>query len=130
MKKIKSSQVNPKDRVVCVTIANVHEFYFQPYKSNERLHLFDKKRSPSISSFFKDCGVCLNGSDYSLTLMQLYKHRKMYCNHKIEEIFDRIPMMIQYVLRERDEMLNEQLMPYKVAKKADSVNCKDCEYAA
>ena len=128
MKKIKT-QVNPKDRIICVTFAGSHKFYFQSYKSKEQLCLFDKRRSPSIYSFFKDYGVCLNGLGYSITLKQFYEHRNMYRNHKLKELFDRLPGMIDYVLRENTEQ-NEQGKGNNRVKNARKINFEDHEFAA
>lgn len=129
MKKINNASVSQKDRIICET-SNVHKFYYQPYKSNELLYLFTKDRSPSICSLFEGYGVRMNGSNFSLTLKQLYEHRKLYRNHKIKEIFDRIPSMVQYVLNECDEMQKEQVKHNNKVKKADKVIYEDRELAA
>ena len=101
MKKIKA-QVNPKDRVVCVTVKGAHEFYYQPYKSNERKHLFTADDfSGSVFAHFRDYGRCIGGErGFSLTIKELYEDRKIYRNEKLTNIFDRLPGMIDHVLRE------------------------------
>lgn len=130
MKKIKNSSVNQKDRIICETTSNIYKFYYESYKSNEQLYLFKKDRSPSISSFFEDYGVRMNGVNYSMTLKQFYEHRKLYRNHKLKEIFDRIPSMVTYVLNERDEMMKEQVKHNNRVKNADKVIYDDREFAA
>lgn len=130
MKKVKNSSVNQKDRIICETTSNIHKFYYEPYKSNEQLYLFKKDRSPSISSFFEDYGVRMNGVNYSMTLKQFYEHRKLYRNHKLKEIFDRIPSMVTYVLDERDEMMKEQAKRNNSAKNADKLIYEGRELAA
>lgn len=130
MKKINNSSVNQKDRIICETTSNVHKFYYEPYKSNEQLYLFTKDRSPSICSFFKDYGVRKNGLNYSLTLKQFYALQKFYENHKLKEIFDRIPSMVTYVTNERDGMKKEQVKHNKHVKNADKVIYEDRELAA
>ena len=128
MKKIKFA-VYHKDRVVCVSVSGVHRFYFQPCTSRERLYLFEKDHSPSIYSFFKDYGICLNGSGYSMTLKQIYEHRKMYRNHKLKEVFDRLPGIIDYVLRENAEK-EERVKHNNTLKNADKVIYEDFDRAA
>ena len=101
MKRIKNSSVNPKDRIVCVTVTGAHKFYYQPCKSKERLYLFTTEDfSGSIFAYFRDNGRCMGGCGFSLTIKELYENRKMYRNPKIGKIFDRLPGMIDYVLRE------------------------------
>lgn len=43
------------------------------------------------------------GRGFSLTIKELYEDCKMYRNPKIGKIFDRLPGMIDYVLRENAE---------------------------
>ena len=101
MKRIKNSSVNPKDRIVCVTVTGAHKFYYQPCKSKERLYLFTTEDfSGSIFAYFRDNGRCMGGRGFSLTIKELYEDRKMYRNPKIGKIFDRLPGIIDYVLRE------------------------------
>ena len=101
MKKIKNSLANQKDRVVCVTVKGAHKFYYQPSKSKERLYLFTTEDfSGSIFAYFRDNGRCMGGRGFSLTIKELYEDRKMYRNPKIGKIFDRLPGIIDYVLRE------------------------------
>lgn len=101
MKRINNSTVNPKDRIVCVTISGAHRFFYQPSKSKERFYLFTTAGfSGSIFAYFRDKGRCMGGRGFSLTIKELYEDRKMYRNPKIGKIFDRLPGMIDYVLRE------------------------------
>lgn len=129
MKKIKNSSVNQKDRIVCVTVTGTHKFYYQSSKSGVQLYLFEKKSSPSIFSFFKDYGVRLNGLGYSLTLKQIYEYRRMYRNHKIKEVFERLPGMIEYVLREYNKQ-KEQDNCKDIIENADEFIYDDRELAA
>jgi hypothetical protein len=104
MKKINNTSVNQKDRIVCVTVTGAHKFYYQPYKSKERIYMFiTKDFSGSIFAYFRDNGRCMGGRGFSLTIKELYEDRKMYRNPKIGKIFDRLPGMIDFVLRENAE---------------------------
>lgn len=99
MKKIKNSTINQKDRIVCITVTGAHKFYYQPYKSNERLYLFTTEDfSGSVFAYFRDNGRCMGGRGFSLTIKELYEDRKMYRNPKIAKVFDRLPGMLDYVL--------------------------------
>lgn len=131
MKKIKNSSVNNKDRIVCVTVTGAHKFYYQPYKSNERLYLFTTEDfSGSVFAYFRDCGRCMDGRGFSLTVKELYEDRKMYRNHKIGKIFDRLPGMVDYVLRENNEQKEQVKQNQKAMKKNDKFNYEDRELAA
>lgn len=130
MKKIKNSSVNKKDRVVCVTVTGAHKFYYQPYKSNERLYLFATEDfSGSIFAYFRDNGRCMDGCGFSLTINELYEDRKMYRNPKVGKIFDRLPGIIDYTIRENTEQ-KEQVKSNNRVKNADKVIYKGCELAA
>ena len=129
MKKINNSSVSQKDRIVCVTVTGAHKLYYQPYKSNERLYLFATEDfSGSIFAYFRDNGRCMGGRGFSLTIKELYEDRKMYRNHKIWKIFDRLPGMIDYVLCEKAEQ-KKQIKDNKV-KNADKVIYEDRELVA
>lgn len=130
MKKIKS-QVNPKDRIVCVTVTEAHKFYYQPYKSKERLYLFTTEDfSGSIFAYFRDNGRCMGGRGFSLTIKELYEDRRMYRNPKIGKVFDRLPGMIDYVLRENTVQKGRVKQYRKAPKKTDNVIYEDRELAA
>ena len=130
MKKINSSSANQKDRIVCVTVSGAHNFYYQPYKSKERFYLFAiEDFSSSVFAYFRDNGRCMGGRGFSLTIKELYEDRKMYRNPKIAKIFDRLPGMIDYVLRENAEQ-KEQVKYNKNVKNAGKVIYEDRELAA
>ncbi len=130
MKKIKNSSVNQKDRIVCVTVTGAHKFYYQPYKSKERLYLFTTEDfSGSVFAYFRDNGRCMGGRGFSLTIKELYEDRKMYRNPKVGKIFDRLPGMIDYALREAAEQ-KEQVKHNNRVKNADKVIYYDRELAA
>lgn len=102
MKKIKN--VNQKDRVICVTLSGGHEFYYQPVNSKERIWLFETEDfSGSIFAYFRDNGRNIDGRGFSLTIKQVYEFKK-FQNVKLCKLFtDRIPKMVEYVIRERLE---------------------------
>ena len=102
MKKIKAS-FDQKDRVVCVTEQGYHEFYYQPVGSKTRILLFvTDEFSGSVWAYFRDRGRNMGGRGFSLTIRELYDF-KLYHNAKLTRIINRIPVMIDYVLRERLE---------------------------
>ena len=130
MKKINNSLVNQKDRIVCVTVTGAHKFYYQPSKSKERLYLFTTEDfSGSVFAYFRDNGRCMGGRGFSLTINELYEDRNMYRNPKIGKIFDRLPVMIDYVLRENAEH-KEQAKNNNKVKNADKVIYEDRKLAA
>lgn len=130
MKKINNSSVNQKDRIVCVTVTGAHKFYYQPSKSKERLYLFATENfSGSVFAYFRDNGRCMGGRGFSLTIKELYEDRKMYRNPKIGKIFDRLPGMIDYVLRENAEQ-KEQVKCCNRVENADKVIYEDRGLAA
>lgn len=130
MKKINNSSVSQKDRIVCVTVTGAHKFYYQPSKSKERLYLFTTEDfSGSVFAYFRDNGRCMDGRGFSLTIKELYEDRKMYRNPKIGKIFDRLPRMINYVLRENAEQKEQDKHNNKV-KNADKIIYEDRELAA
>ena len=131
MKKINNTSVNQKDRIVCVTVTGAHKFYYQPYKSSERLYLFSTEDfSGSVFAYFRDNGRCMEGRGFSLTIKELYEDRKMYRNPKIGKIFDRCPGMIDYVLRENVKQKEPVKQRQKATKKNDKVYYNDRELAA
>ena len=69
-----------------------------------------------------DCG-------FSLTIKELYEDRKMYRNPRIGKIFDRLPGMIDYVLREAVEQ-KEQVKHNNSVNNANKVIYEDRELAA
>lgn len=98
MKKI-NPRFNQKDRVVCVTNHDRHEFYYQPVETNKRILLFMTNGfSNSVYSYFHEKGTHTTDG-YSLTVRELYEYRRFY-NVKLANVISRIPTMIEYVLRE------------------------------
>lgn len=101
MKKIKAS-FDQKDRVVCVTNQGCHEFYYQPVESGERILLFvTDEFSGSVWTYFRDRGRNVNGRGFSLTIRELYEFKR-FDNVKLTTVINRIPVMINYVLREQE----------------------------
>ena len=100
MKKIKAS-FNQKDRIVCVTNQGCHELYYQPVGSKERILLFMTDGfSGSVFAYFRNKGRNMNDRGFSLTIRELYEFKRFH-NVKLTSVIDRIPTMIDYVLRER-----------------------------
>lgn len=129
MKKIKAS-FGQQDRIVCATNQGCHEFYYQPVGSKERILLFmTDEFSGSVFAYFRDNGRCMGGRGFSLTIKELYEDCKMYRNPKIGKIFDRLPGMIDYVLRENAEQKEQDKHNNKV-KNADKIIYEDRELAA
>jgi hypothetical protein len=74
MKKIKSSTVSQKDRVVCVTVTGAHKFYYQPCKSKGCLYLFTTEDfSGSVFAYFRDNGRCMDDVVSALPLRNCTK---------------------------------------------------------
>lgn len=100
MRKI-NAKFNQKDRVICVTVDGGHELYYQPVRSNERILLFTlDKFSGSVFAFFRDKGRNLSDKGFGLTIKELYEF-KAFKNPKLTHVIERLPGMIEYVLRER-----------------------------
>lgn len=130
MKKIKANY-DKKDRVVCVTERGRHEFYYQPAGSNERMLLFTTNEfSGSVFAYFRDNGRNMNGRGFSLTVRELYNF-KLFHNKKLTKVINRIPVMIDYVLREQ---FYQKETEQKVIKTREEVNynsyCEERELAA
>lgn len=99
MKKIKTN-VNQKDRIVCVTIPGCHQFYYQPYGTKDRYWLFDTKDfSGSVFAYFRKHGRHLNDIGFSITLKELYEFKE-HRNPKLCKLMERIPSQVDYVVRE------------------------------
>ena len=130
MKKINNSSVNQKDRIVCVSVTGAHKLFYQPNKSKERIYLFTTEDfSGSVFTYFRDNGRCLDGRGFSLTIKELYEDRKMYRNFKVGKLFDRLPGMIDYVLREKT-IDKEQVNLNDKVPNVDKVIYEDREIAA
>lgn len=120
-----NAKFNQKDRVICVTVDGGHEFYYQPARSNDRILLFTMdKFSGSVFAFFRDKGRNLSDRGFGLTIKELYEF-KDFKNPKLTRVIERIPGMIEYVLRERTTQKEdgEQII---VARSRNN----DCELAA
>lgn len=112
MRKIKKSH-NQKDRIICVTAMDRHSFYYQPVGSKERIWLFDTKHfSGSVFGFFRNHGRNLDGIGFSLTLRELHDLGNDH-NVKIAKILDRIPAQVEYVIQEKEDLIQ---MPFIIHK--------------
>ncbi len=99
MKKIKAKH-DKKDRIICVTSAGKHDFYYVPVGTKERFWLLNTKDfSGSIFGFFRKNGRNMDGRGFSLTIKEIYEIGKSK-NDKINKIMDRIPSQVEYVIRE------------------------------
>ena len=104
MKKINAKHDN-KDRVICVSESGKHKFYYQPVGTRERYWLFDTKNfSGSVFVLFRKYGRCIDGIGYSMTVKEMYEIGNNH-NAKLTKIFDRIPAQVEYVLRDREELV-------------------------
>lgn len=98
MKKI-NAKCNQKDRVICVTEKCTHKFYYKPVDSKERILLFATKFSLSVLEHFREKGRSTDGNGYEMTLREFYKFKDFH-NYKLSKLMERIPLMIEYVIRE------------------------------
>ena len=99
MRKIKAD-INQKDRIVIVNVTGGHRFYYQPTGSKELIYLFGTEDfSGSVYTYFRDKGRNIDGSGYSLTIREIYNFRN-YHNTKLANVINRIPAMVDYVVRE------------------------------
>lgn len=100
MKKI-NARINQKDRVICVTGEGFHSFYYQPSGTKDRIPLFPVYEfSGSVFAFFRDKGRNMEGRGFSLTIKELYEYKR-YKNVKLTAVVNRIPVMINDALKER-----------------------------
>lgn len=126
MKKING--VNNKDRIICVSeatpmkmkvetsnkykdhsysktvLSGRHTFYYQPTSGTGPEYLFSTKQfSPSVKELFAKKGVLISDNDnnqsYSISVGELYKLRHYHHNYILNKIINRIPMMIDNVIR-------------------------------
>ena len=131
MERIKA-QIDPKDRVICVTLPNEHRFFYQAYGSKKRIPLFEDERIPFSGSrfaFFRDKGRNLEGRGFSLTVKELYEHRKLCRNPKIAKLFDRLPGAIDRAVREQGR-LQDPVKRRMIVKETNEVCREDAEFAA
>lgn len=137
MKKINSSSVNQKDRIVCIVLPGELEFYYQTFGNGKRIALFrgenDKPISFSGSVFncFRENGRCFDGhSGFSLTIKELYAvDKSRYRNPKLAKLFERLPGAINMALREHSKQ-KEQIKRNNKVNNANKVIYEDCELAA
>ena len=99
MKKIKSLTRNDKDRIICVTSENRHDFYYQPVSTKQRYWLTSGTFHGSVFAYFRQKGRNMEGVGFSLTLEQLYQF-KDYRNPVLTRLLERIPGMVDYVIAE------------------------------
>lgn len=98
MKKI-NAKFSQKDRVICVTEQGTHKFYYKPADSKERTLLFATDFSRSVLDYFRNKGRSTDNNGYEITLRELYAFKDFH-NHKLSKLMERIPGMIEYVIRE------------------------------
>lgn len=129
MKKI-NAKFSQKDRVICVTEQDTHKFYYMPSSSKERPLLFATDFSRSVLDYFRNKGRATDGNGYEITLRELYTF-KDFRNYKLSKLMERIPGMIEYVIREYlapEENCNSK--PIVPQKKMIRKNVNDTELAA
>ena len=98
MKKI-NAKFSQKDRVICVTEQGTHKFYYKSTDSKERTLLFAIAFSRSVLEYFRKKGRSTDEHGYEITLRELYAF-KDFRNYKLSKLMQRIPWMIEYVIRE------------------------------
>ena len=129
MKKI-NANFSQKDRVICVTEQDTHKFYYKPASSKERTLLFATDFSRSVLDYFRNKGRSTHNNGYEITLRELYAF-KDFRNHKLSKLMERIPGMIEYVIREYhtlEEKSTAKVICHK--KKVIRKNVDDTEIAA
>ena len=129
MKKI-NANFSQKDRVICVTEQDTHKFYYKPANSKERTLLFATDFSRSVLDYFRNKGRATDGNGYEITLRELYAF-KDFRNYKLSKLMERIPGMIEYVIREYltpEEKNIAKVICHK--KKSIRKNFDDAELAA
>lgn len=113
MKKIRA-KFNNNDRVVCVTDAGKHNFYYQPYGTHDEIWLFSTKFSYSIYAYFHSKGRNINNNSYSCTVNQIYKFND-YHNKKLSMLMNRLPGQIEYAIREQYENGPDQYKTIRIS---------------
>ena len=125
MKKIKSN-FDQKDRVVCVTEQGCHKFYYQPVGSKERILLFmTDEFSGSVFCYFRDHGRCLAHKGFSLTIKELYEFKSFH-SKRLTKVINRIPIIIDYVLKDLESPTLERVANAKKILECDKYT-KWCE---
>lgn len=124
MKKVKEEHSN-KDRIICVTIPNHLQFFYQAEGSRGREYLFETDFSGSVFAYFRERGCKLSDQIFSISIRELYTFRD-YHNVRLRKTLERLPILIDYVLRENRLYALEQAgLVY------DRVISRDCaKYAA
>ena len=110
MKKIKGC--NEKDRIICASSEGKQDFYYQLYGTKERIWLFQIPSSPSVIDYYRSHGCNLSDQDFSITVAQMYKFKK-FNNVKLNNVFKRLPNVINYVLTyelKGDKELSEEVI--------------------
>lgn len=108
MKKIKMNHSN-SDRIICVTTEGQHNFYYQPFGMKDRYWLVKCNFSGSIFTYFRDHGRNMEGAGYSVTIREFYNFR--HENVKLNRLMDRIPSLVDYVIKEHLNNVEVQKMP-------------------
>ena len=94
---MKKMHANSKDRIICVTTIDQHEFFFQPYKSNRRIFLFRTQDFfGSVFAHFREKGRAMPVRGWGLTCGELYKFNKR--NVKLTKIMETIADQVNYVI--------------------------------
>lgn len=97
MKKIKMNHSN-SDRIICVTTEGLHDLYYQPFKTKDRYWLARCNFSGGIFTYFRDKGRNMDGMGYGLTIREIYS--SCHNNVKLNHLLNRIPSLIEYVIKE------------------------------
>lgn len=100
-----------KDRIFYVNIPDKQVFYYQTVGSRDRKYLFMSDYSPSVFKYFKSKGRRLPDSGFYLTIGDLYRFHK-YHNKKPTHTLERVPLWVDFVLREVRAL--EQTIPVSV----------------
>lgn len=98
MRKIKNANISQKDRIVCASLPDKLRFSYRAADETENTFLFDTDFSYSIFQYFRDHGRRDGTNVMSMTIGQAYRHPKY--NKKLTKFFERLPKMIDYVLKE------------------------------
>ena len=93
MRKIKGN-IKKSSRVTIVRNADNINFYYQDNWGRERDYLYSMKYSPSVMNYFGKNGK---------TIDELYQFKK-WNNHKLSKLIERLPKVIEYVIKEREDM--------------------------
>ena len=107
---MKKMHVNSKDRIICVTTTDQHEFFYQPYKSNNPIFLFrTQKFFGSVFAHFHKKGRAMSVKGWGITCGELYKFDRR--NFKLTEIMERIAGTVNYVVANELRRYEADLQP-------------------